>query len=58
MVRGNMVRGRFRTFLAAMVVLACILVIGYVYLSHPGDTKDNVKPLDTSSLTLQQQPVA
>jgi len=58
MVRGNMVRGRFKTFVAVIFALAIIVAAGYVFIGHPGDPKTNVKPLDTSSLSLQHSPAA
>jgi hypothetical protein len=58
MVRGNMVRGRFKTFVAVIFALAIVVAASYLFLGHPGDPKGNVKPLDTSSLTLQLRPVA
>lgn len=54
MVRGNMVRGRFKIFVAVIFALACIVAAGYVLLGHPGDPKTDVKPLDTSSISLQE----
>jgi hypothetical protein len=58
MVRSSMVRGRFKTFVAVIFVLAIIVAAFYVFLGHPGDPKSNVKPLDTSSLTMQLGAVA
>ena len=58
MVRGNMVRGRFKTFIAVIFALACVVALGYVFIGHPGDPKTNVKPLDTSALSIQHTPAA
>jgi hypothetical protein len=48
-----MVRHRFRTFLAVIFALAIVVAIGYVFIGHPGDPKTDVKPLDTSMISLQ-----
>ncbi len=58
MVRGNMVRGRFKVFVAVIFAVACIVAAGYVFLGHPGDPKTDVKPLDTSSIFLPEKAVA
>ena len=52
MVRGTTARGRFKYFVLALIALACILVGGYIVFSHPGDPQTDVKPLDTSSVSL------
>ena len=53
MVRNSMVRGRFKAFVAVIFALAIIVAAGYIFLGHPGDPKTDVKPLDTSSLSLK-----
>ena len=58
MVRGNMVRGRFKTFVAVIFGLAIVVAAAYVFFGHPGDPKSDVKPLDTSSLSMQIGSVA
>lgn len=58
MARGTTARGRFKYFILALIALACILAGGYIVFIHPGDTHNDVKPLDTSSASMPPLKVA
>lgn len=54
MARGTLARGRFKYFILTLIALAFILVGGYIVFGHPGDTKHDIKPLETSSASVTQ----
>jgi hypothetical protein len=43
-----MLSKKFATFVGVIFVLACIIAGLYTFMSHPGDVKGDVKPLETS----------
>lgn len=53
MVRTSVVRTKFMAFVAAIFGLAIVVALGYVFLGHPGDTKNDVKPLNTSMISME-----
>ena len=58
MVHTSAVRNRFKTFVGVIFALAIVVALGYVFFGHPGDTKHDVKPLDTSMISLQKSGMA
>lgn len=51
MVRTARVRSRFGTFVITIFTLALVVAGSYLVFSHPGDSKGDVKPLSTSSIS-------
>lgn len=43
-----MLKNNFGLFVMALFAAACAIGIAYVMFSHPGDTANDVKPLETN----------